>query len=250
MAMALTRHALTARTNGGQIAPLASSPLEQPQVSALSDEQWKRSVKPSAQPTQVRTLHLPPPAETARELGILPPHGPSPFVPLGPAESRQIRLTPASPRTHSGQHPGTPGPFTGRLHRNRRRSKGPAWWSTGFRPSLVLAREGAHRIWSAGGVPCRGRLAQGRQYAPSTARPEPRSGGRGAGGSSRVRCRCQACGLSTQSNAGTRLFHAGIGVCVGMGGGGWPARCTSGLPAMYLARTCDVPGRVSPRGDR
>lgn len=160
---------------------------------------------------------------------------------------------------HSGQHPGTPGPFTGRLHRNRRRSKGPAWWSTGFRPSLVLAREGAHRIWSAGGVPCRGRLAQGRQYAPSTARPEPRSGGRGAGGSSRVRCRCQACGLSTQSNAGTRLFHAGIGVCVGMGGGGWPARCTSGylrctlrVPAMYLegsrlAATDDIHAATAPR---
>jgi hypothetical protein len=30
----------------------------------------KQSVKPSAKPTLVRTQHLPPPAETARELGI------------------------------------------------------------------------------------------------------------------------------------------------------------------------------------
>jgi hypothetical protein len=86
----------------------------------LSEVARVSPVKPSAQPTQVRTLHLPPPAETARELGILASRGPCSFVPPGPVESRQIRPTPASPRTYSGQHPGTPGPFTGRFHRNRR----------------------------------------------------------------------------------------------------------------------------------
>ena len=35
----------------------------------------QRSVKPSAQPTLVRTQHLPPPAKTARDRGILPSHG-------------------------------------------------------------------------------------------------------------------------------------------------------------------------------
>ena len=42
--------------------------------------QRERSVKPSAQPTLVRTQHLPPPAETARELGIPGPRGPSAVV--------------------------------------------------------------------------------------------------------------------------------------------------------------------------
>src|SRR6266568_4159208 len=37
--------------------------------------QRERSVKPSAQPTLVRTQHLPPPAETAPGLGILRPCG-------------------------------------------------------------------------------------------------------------------------------------------------------------------------------
>ena len=37
----------------------------------------KRSVKPSAQPTLVRTQHLPPPAEMARELGFPRLRGPS-----------------------------------------------------------------------------------------------------------------------------------------------------------------------------
>ena len=40
----------------------------------------KRSVKPSAQPTQVRTLDLPPPAQTARDRGMLQPRGPSRVV--------------------------------------------------------------------------------------------------------------------------------------------------------------------------
>jgi hypothetical protein len=35
------------------------------------------AVKPSAQPTLVRTQHLPPPALMARELGMPSPHGPS-----------------------------------------------------------------------------------------------------------------------------------------------------------------------------
>jgi F420H(2)-dependent quinone reductase len=37
----------------------------------------QRSVKPSAQPTMVRIHHLPPPAQTARDRGILPGCGPS-----------------------------------------------------------------------------------------------------------------------------------------------------------------------------
>ena len=37
-------------------------------------------VKPSAQPTMVRTHHLPPPAKTARGLGFPPPRGPSCLV--------------------------------------------------------------------------------------------------------------------------------------------------------------------------
>jgi hypothetical protein len=37
----------------------------------LSEVARVSPVKPSAQPTQVRTLHLPPPAETARDLRIL-----------------------------------------------------------------------------------------------------------------------------------------------------------------------------------
>jgi hypothetical protein len=36
----------------------------------------RRTVKPSAQPTLVRTQHLPLPAETARDRGILPSRGP------------------------------------------------------------------------------------------------------------------------------------------------------------------------------
>ena len=44
--------------------------------------QRERSVKPSAQPTLVRTPHLPPPAETARGLGIPGPAGRLAFIPL------------------------------------------------------------------------------------------------------------------------------------------------------------------------
>jgi hypothetical protein len=40
----------------------------------------ERPVKPSAQPTLVRTQHLPPPAETARDLGILATRGPPSVV--------------------------------------------------------------------------------------------------------------------------------------------------------------------------
>jgi hypothetical protein len=40
----------------------------------------ERSVKPSAQPTLVRTQHLPPPAQMARDRVILPFHGPSCLV--------------------------------------------------------------------------------------------------------------------------------------------------------------------------
>ena len=43
--------------------------------------QRERSVKPSAQPTLVRTQHLPLPAEAARELGIPRYRGPSCVVP-------------------------------------------------------------------------------------------------------------------------------------------------------------------------
>jgi hypothetical protein len=47
------------------------------QVSAMWRHREDRSVKPSAQPTLVRTQHLPPPAKTARDRGILRPRGPS-----------------------------------------------------------------------------------------------------------------------------------------------------------------------------
>jgi len=47
------------------------------QVTSLADRQARPSVKPSAQPTLVRTQHLPPPAKTARERGILRSRGPS-----------------------------------------------------------------------------------------------------------------------------------------------------------------------------
>src|SRR5215467_5734548 len=41
---------------------------------------WGFTVKPSAQPTQVRTLDLPPPAKTARDRGFLRARGPSCIV--------------------------------------------------------------------------------------------------------------------------------------------------------------------------
>jgi len=46
-------------------------------VPCLSVNERRSSVKPSAQPTLVRTQHLPPPAQTARDRGILPSRGPS-----------------------------------------------------------------------------------------------------------------------------------------------------------------------------
>jgi hypothetical protein len=52
-------------------------------------------VKPSASPSQVRILDLPPPAETARGLGFLRVRGPLLWVLWGPAESMGVRLFPA-----------------------------------------------------------------------------------------------------------------------------------------------------------
>ena len=51
-------------------------------ISHLTPARFFRDVKPSAQPTQVRTLDLPPPAKTARDRGILRARGPSRVVSL------------------------------------------------------------------------------------------------------------------------------------------------------------------------
>jgi hypothetical protein len=51
--------------------------LENTRSDGIWPHQAKRSVKPSAQPTLVRTQHLPPPAKTARELGCSWLGGPS-----------------------------------------------------------------------------------------------------------------------------------------------------------------------------
>jgi hypothetical protein len=55
--------------------------------------QDRRSVKPSAQPTLVRTQHLPPPAKTARGLGFLRPRGPWCVVHLVSSVVRRRRCT-------------------------------------------------------------------------------------------------------------------------------------------------------------
>ena len=52
----------------------------------------ERSVKPSAQPTLVRTQHLPLPAEIAREPGVLPDCGLLLLARRGPAESMRVPL--------------------------------------------------------------------------------------------------------------------------------------------------------------
>src|SRR5450755_5093513 len=74
-----------------------------------------RSVKPSAQPPQVRTLHLSPPAETARGLRVLRLAGCCFWAGRGPAESMRVRLGPAvhghiddMHRAGPGQPPGEP----------------------------------------------------------------------------------------------------------------------------------------------
>src|SRR5215469_12032956 len=56
--------------------PSLSRPVRRRKAGCPSGQR-ERSVKPSAQPTQVRTLDLPPPAKTARDRGILRARGPS-----------------------------------------------------------------------------------------------------------------------------------------------------------------------------
>src|SRR6266567_2954536 len=82
------------------LTPRAGSAILQPAVlsgrftAGCPSGQRERSVKPSAQPTLVRTQHLPPPAKTARELGIVRPRGPSCDVPscvIGGQETSSCR---------------------------------------------------------------------------------------------------------------------------------------------------------------
>ena len=58
------------RTHSGRRGPGNKPRTASTLVSGISLGQERRAVKPSAQPTLVRTQHLPPPAETARGLGI------------------------------------------------------------------------------------------------------------------------------------------------------------------------------------
>ena len=58
------------RTRGGQNAGFTQWEWRYSRSAAIPMGRNGRSVKPSAKPTLVRTQHLPPPAEMARELGI------------------------------------------------------------------------------------------------------------------------------------------------------------------------------------
>jgi hypothetical protein len=72
---ALTWATRDSRTRGGQNASFTRLGIEEQQASSHSDGQGERPVKPSAQPTQVRTLHLPLPAKTAPGLRLTRPAG-------------------------------------------------------------------------------------------------------------------------------------------------------------------------------
>ena len=94
-ASALTWATRNSRTRGGQDADSTRRGMAKKQVSAHSDGWNGPPVKPSAQPTLVRTQHLPLPAEMARELGI-PGFAGCCFrlheVPLCPSESGRFQL--------------------------------------------------------------------------------------------------------------------------------------------------------------
>src|SRR5579872_5021425 len=64
------------RTHSGQRRHVGNHNRAFPQVGAIFGRNSVNTVKPSAQPTLVRTQHLPPPAKTARDRDILPPRGP------------------------------------------------------------------------------------------------------------------------------------------------------------------------------
>src|SRR5215470_17629076 len=93
--------------------------------------QRERSVKPSAQPTQVRTLDLPPPAKTARDRGILRVRGPSCFV------SSSVIVGQQTPLHHAGYgHIADGSGAGGAVHRTACSS----WPTAGCRPELSSLR--------------------------------------------------------------------------------------------------------------
>jgi hypothetical protein len=74
---ALTWATRNSRTRGGRNTDFAPREWRNSRSAPILMGRNRRSVKPSAQPTLVRTQHLPPPAKTARDRGILPSRGPS-----------------------------------------------------------------------------------------------------------------------------------------------------------------------------
>jgi hypothetical protein len=101
----------------------------------------RRSVKPSAKPTLVRTQHLPPPAKTARGLGFPRSRGPSGVVSSGVIGGQQ------APLHHGGYgHMADGSRAGGAVHRTA--CPGAGWLTVvGEQPSKVLED---HYRWAAG----------------------------------------------------------------------------------------------------